>query len=327
MSPNHIYARRNVENGYAIRSGSLLMDEPMLPHIKNCTEVEARRLLGENEWSTTLDELDAFISILYGRVDIGNNCPKNKLPETISFYNSRKFGVDIADQMVRKYSVEAGTRRWWPIFAFYNIIDLAGINSWILYKVTGNTLLAKEYFQQLIEVLHRAYIHKSPEELLGLLSIKGQTRGENIANAVIECMDKHHIPLDKIVSISTDGAKSKTGVRKGDFSFDSDSDINFSDCSSSSDESDHDSINLQSVRQWCKIDMKNIPPPPPPVLFRGNPGITVNIANNATTRGLLATDHVILNHGQVTWTTPELAPPSPNYHTTPMGGRFSSRQI
>ncbi|GFU04230.1 hypothetical protein TNCV_863571 [Trichonephila clavipes] len=46
-----------------------------------------------------------------------------------------------------------------------------------------------------------------------------------------------------------------------------------------------------------------------------------------TTRGLLATDHVILNHGQVTWTTPELAPPSPNYHTTPTGGRFSSRQI
>ncbi|GFV40237.1 hypothetical protein TNCV_1443901 [Trichonephila clavipes] len=46
-----------------------------------------------------------------------------------------------------------------------------------------------------------------------------------------------------------------------------------------------------------------------------------------TTRGLLATDHVILNHGQVTWTTPELAPSSPNYHTTPTGGRFSSRQI
>ncbi|GFU66470.1 uncharacterized protein TNCV_3807131 [Trichonephila clavipes] len=28
-----------------------------------------------------------------------------------------------------------------------------------------------------------------------------------------------------------------------------------------------------------------------------------------STRGLLATDHVILNHGQVKWTTPELAPP------------------
>ncbi|GFW06052.1 hypothetical protein TNCV_4478461 [Trichonephila clavipes] len=42
------------------------------------------------------------------------------------------------------------------------------------------------------------------------------------------------------------------------------------------------------------------------------------------TRGLLATDHVILKHGQVTWTAPELAPPPPSYHTTPTGGRFSS---
>ncbi|GFT84348.1 transposable element Tc1 transposase [Trichonephila clavipes] len=35
---------------------------------------------------------------------------------------------------------------------------------------------------------------------------------------------------------------------------------------------------------------------------------------------------VILNHGQATWTTPEL-PPSPNYHTTPTGGRLSSQLI
>ncbi|XP_028003621.2 general transcription factor II-I repeat domain-containing protein 2-like [Eptesicus fuscus] len=53
------------------------------------------------------------------------------------------------------------------------------------------------------------------EELLGLLPFKGQTRGEDIANAVIECIEKHHIPLDKIVSISTDRAKSMTGVRNG----------------------------------------------------------------------------------------------------------------
>ncbi|GFU89601.1 hypothetical protein TNCV_4599141 [Trichonephila clavipes] len=33
---------------------------------------------------------------------------------------------------------------------------------------------------------------------------------------------------------------------------------------------------------------------------------------------LWATDHVILNHGQVKWMTPELAPPSPNYHTKPI---------
>ncbi|GFW99009.1 hypothetical protein TNCV_1782281 [Trichonephila clavipes] len=38
--------------------------------------------------------------------------------------------------------------------------------------------------------------------------------------------------------------------------------------------------------------------------------------DNATQR-LLAMDFVILNHGQVTRTTFELAHPFPNYHTTP----------
>ncbi|GFW56743.1 uncharacterized protein TNCV_4068231 [Trichonephila clavipes] len=40
---------------------------------------------------------------------------------------------------------------------------------------------------------------------------------------------------------------------------------------------------------------------------RGKP--VGNSFERAATRELLATDHVILNHGQVTWTTPELAPP------------------
>ncbi|GFT37806.1 hypothetical protein TNCV_4128761 [Trichonephila clavipes] len=46
----------------------------------------------------------------------------------------------------------------------------------------------------------------------------------------------------------------------------------------------------------------------------------------SVTRGLLATDLVILNHGQAMRATPELAPPSPNSQK-PMGGRLSSRQL
>ncbi|GFX20688.1 hypothetical protein TNCV_4270201 [Trichonephila clavipes] len=57
---------------------------------------------------------------------------------------------------------------------------------------------------------------------------------------------------------------------------------------------------------------------------RGRLGENVPIA---ATRGLLVTDHAILNHGQVTWTTPEMAFPSPSHHTTPTGGRLSCRQI
>ncbi|GFX80155.1 uncharacterized protein TNCV_2108001 [Trichonephila clavipes] len=67
------YAERNIKNSYAISSWRLLIDEPMLRHIKNCTEVEAHRQLRKNEWSTTLDELGAFISILYARGIYGAN--------------------------------------------------------------------------------------------------------------------------------------------------------------------------------------------------------------------------------------------------------------
>ncbi|GFW52839.1 hypothetical protein TNCV_2394181 [Trichonephila clavipes] len=38
---------------------------------------------------------------------------------------------------------------------------------------------------------------------------------------------------------------------------------------------------------------------------------------------LSAMDFVILNHGQMTWTTPELTTCSPNFHTTPTGGLSS----
>ncbi|GFS61208.1 uncharacterized protein TNCV_3104691 [Trichonephila clavipes] len=53
--------------------------------------------------------------------------------------------------------------------------------------------------------------------------------------------------------------------------------------------------------------------------FRCHPRLRIVLKLRAT-RGLLATDHVILNHGQVTRTTPELAPRSPNYHTSPHQG-------
>ncbi|GFX18562.1 hypothetical protein TNCV_3371351 [Trichonephila clavipes] len=42
--------------------------------------------------------------------------------------------------------------------------------------------------------------------------------------------------------------------------------------------------------------------------------ILLRLSRGRATRGLLETDHVILNHGQVTWTTPELVLPSPNNH-------------
>ena len=71
----------------------------------------------------------------------------------MSFYNKTKFGVDVTDQMARKYSVKSGSRTW-PLQVFFNILDLAGINSWVLYKnATGKNISRKDFLFRLAEEL------------------------------------------------------------------------------------------------------------------------------------------------------------------------------
>uniref|UniRef100_A0A8C6S5F3 PiggyBac transposable element-derived protein domain-containing protein n=1 Tax=Neogobius melanostomus TaxID=47308 RepID=A0A8C6S5F3_9GOBI len=54
-------------------------------------------------------------------------------PNTVTQYNTTKCGVDVMDQMVREYSVRTGTRRW-PVAVFYNMIDMAALNAYLLYQ-------------------------------------------------------------------------------------------------------------------------------------------------------------------------------------------------
>ena len=85
------------------------------------------------------------------RIDESDN-PKKK-PNTVVYYNKTKYGVDVADQMARQYSVKCASRRW-PLHVFFNIIDLAIINSWILYrKITGSNISRWQFMQQLTEEL------------------------------------------------------------------------------------------------------------------------------------------------------------------------------
>ena len=65
-----------------------------------------------------------------------------RVPETIAFYNKTKYDVD---QMARKYSVKAGSFRW-PLQVFFNIMDLAAINAWILYKECSRSKISRREF-------------------------------------------------------------------------------------------------------------------------------------------------------------------------------------
>jgi hypothetical protein len=65
--------------------------------------------------------------------------------------------VDVTYQMARKYSVKAGSRCC-PIQIWCNVLDLAVINSWILYKqVIGKNIPRRNFLMQLASELSRLY--------------------------------------------------------------------------------------------------------------------------------------------------------------------------
>ena len=65
-------------------------------------------------------KLVVIMSTLHPDVEIpSHNNPKKK-PETALFYNKAKAGVDVIDQMARKYSVKVASRRW-PIHWLKNL--------------------------------------------------------------------------------------------------------------------------------------------------------------------------------------------------------------
>lgn len=76
-----------------------------------------------------------------------------KKPETVLYYNKTKFGVDILDEMARMYSVKPGCRRW-PVHVFCNMLDMAAINAWIIYKEshpTHSNISRRKFLFDLVE--------------------------------------------------------------------------------------------------------------------------------------------------------------------------------
>lgn len=59
--------------------------------------------------------------------------PNTGKPEIIMDYNSTKSGVDILDKMNEAYNCARATCRW-PMVLFYTLLNVAGINSYIIFK-------------------------------------------------------------------------------------------------------------------------------------------------------------------------------------------------
>ena len=96
-----------------------------------------------------------LLSSMHPNVTVPTENNRKRKPDTVLFYNKNKVAVDVLDQMVRLYSTKAASRRW-PIHIFYNILDMALINSWIVYCQVTNSSISR-----------RVFIQKVSEELTG----------------------------------------------------------------------------------------------------------------------------------------------------------------
>ena len=62
--------------------------------------------------------------------------------------------------MAHRYSTKAAARRW-HVHVFYNILNLAAINAWIIYRgVTGEKTSRHAFLRQLAEELREVYKEK-----------------------------------------------------------------------------------------------------------------------------------------------------------------------
>lgn len=133
----------------------------MPPSAKEQAELFSTKLLKSGDATLTIYQDKpktnvCILSTVHTTVGISYG-PKAK-PDSVTYYDSTKYSVDLLGQMARAYSVSSPTRRW-PVAVFYNILDLAGINAHVLFKeCTGSNTDRRRFLQQLAEELRAEFM-------------------------------------------------------------------------------------------------------------------------------------------------------------------------
>ena len=88
---------------------------------------------------------------MHGSADVDASYEKKTGNDFI--YNANKVGVDCFDLMARLYTARLASRRW-PIAVWGNILNIAAINSYVLYKkVTNKRITRRQFILMLVENL------------------------------------------------------------------------------------------------------------------------------------------------------------------------------
>ena len=83
--------------------------------------------------------------VLFSSMHAGPGTDRDGKPEILDFYNHNKCGVDIVDQMTRIYSTKSASRRW-PVAVWCNMLDIAAINGWVIFKKCTNSNVSRRDF-------------------------------------------------------------------------------------------------------------------------------------------------------------------------------------
>lgn len=86
-----------------------------------------------------------MLSTMHKQGDIDVESGEQRKPEVITFYNFTKGGVDVVDELKAEYSVARISCRW-PLTIFFTLINIAGINSQIIYKANTDTTISRRQF-------------------------------------------------------------------------------------------------------------------------------------------------------------------------------------
>lgn len=79
---------------------------------------------------------------------------RNLKPDSVLFYNKEKKAVDIADQMAMYQDVLRKSLKWYKKVAFDLLLNMACINSWIIYQeVIGDKIPIVEFRKTLVRAL------------------------------------------------------------------------------------------------------------------------------------------------------------------------------
>ncbi|XP_076805287.1 general transcription factor II-I repeat domain-containing protein 2B-like [Clavelina lepadiformis] len=128
------------------------------------------------------------------------------------FRNKSEIVQKIRDMPLSAKTVQDRTSRMAEDISKQQIKD---INSAVAYSIACDESKDKSDIEQI--ALFCRYVSSAgpQEELIELIPLKSQTRGEDICEAVLECLRKKGINTSHLVSVATDGAPSMTGANKG----------------------------------------------------------------------------------------------------------------